>query len=254
MQCASFPNDLLVSVVMPCLNEARTLGTCIEQAQEGCENAVNALHGAESFGKRFEIVVADNGSQDESREIATKAGATVVSVMERGYGSALLGGIASARGKFVVMGDADSSYDFREIPRFVGRLLEGNELVMGNRFAGGIEPGAMPWLHRYIGNPFLSGFGRLLYPTPCRDWHCGMRGFDRQRILDLHLSCTGMEFASEMVICASRAQIRIVEIPVKLRPDGRDRPPHLRSFRDGWRHLKLMLSRVGQPAPIHSNP
>ncbi len=140
------------------------------------------------------------------------------------------------------MGDGDGSYDFRESPRFIEKLLEGNDLVMGNRFAGGILPGAMPWLHRYVGNPLLSGLGRVLFRTPCRDWHCGLRAFDRQKIIVLGLECEGMEFASEMVIRVSRAGLRIAELPIVLSPDGRDRPPHLRSFRDGWRHLKLMLN------------
>jgi glycosyltransferase involved in cell wall biosynthesis len=165
----------------------------------------------------------------------------VVHVEKKGYGAALLGGIAAARGKYVVMGDSDCSYDFGEVPRFLGKLEEGYDLVMGNRFAGGILPGAMPWHHRYIGNPILSGLGRLLYRTPCRDWHCGLRAFDREKIQALNLKAPGMEFASEMVIRASQGKLRMGEIPIQLHPDGRIGPPHLRSFRDGVRHLWLIL-------------
>ena len=191
----------------------------------------------------YEIIVADNGSHDNSCEIAMNMNARVVRVSTRGYGAELSGGIAAAKGRFVIMGDADCSYDFRDVPRFVAPLLEGYELVMGNRFEGGIMPGAMPWLHRYIGNPVLSWIGRTLFGRSCGDWHCGMRGFDRRRMHELGLRCTGMEFASEMVISATQARLKICEIPIVLYPDGRNRPPHLRSFRDGWRHLKLMLSR-----------
>jgi glycosyltransferase involved in cell wall biosynthesis len=165
----------------------------------------------------------------------------VVHVERKGYGAALLGGISAARGKYVVMGDSDCSYDFGEVPRFLGKLEEGYDLVMGNRFAGGILPGAMPWHHRYIGNPILSGLGRLLYRTPCRDWHCGLRSFDREKIQALNLKAPGMEFASEMVIRASQGKLRLGEIPIHLHPDGRLGPPHLRSIRDGIRHLRLLL-------------
>lgn len=261
----SVNTEILVSVVMPCLNEARTLAACIERATAGCEKTVQRtsqpvespctheragkliLHqSAEALSRlHYEIIIADNGSTDGSPELAEQAGARVVSVEQRGYGAALLGGIAAARGKYVVMGDADGSYDFGEVPRFVAKLEEGYDLVMGNRFAGGIEPGAMPWHHRYIGNPVLSGIGRLLFRPGCRDLHCGLRAFDREKMIALGLKSPGMEFATEMVIRAARTRLRIAEIPVVLHPDGRDRPPHLRSFRDGLRHLWLMVWRFG---------
>ena len=174
----------------------------------------------------------------------------MVHVEKKGYGAALLGGIAAARGKYVVMGDSDCSYDFGEVPRFLGKLEEGYDLVMGNRFAGGIMPGAMPWHHRYIGNPVLSGLGRLLYRTPCRDWHCGLRAFDREKIQALNLKAPGMEFASEMMISASQGKLRMGEIPIQLHPDGRLGPPHLRSFRDGVRHLNQLL-RLNGANTIH---
>jgi glycosyltransferase involved in cell wall biosynthesis len=189
----------------------------------------------------YEIVIADNGSSDGSLGIALAHGARVVSVEQRGYGAALLGGIAAARGKYIVMGDSDCSYDFGEVPRFIAKLEEGFDLVVGNRFAGGIMPGAMPWHHRYIGNPVLSGIGRLLYRTPCRDWHCGLRAFDRNSIKRLNLRCLGMELASEMVLQARLCGMRTTEIPIILYQDLRQRPPHLRSIRDGLRHLTLII-------------
>jgi glycosyltransferase involved in cell wall biosynthesis len=224
-------SEVEVSVVMPCLNEAETLATCISEAQR-------ALAEAEMNG---EIIVADNGSIDGSQEIAEKLGARVVSVVERGYGSALRGGIHASRGRYVVMGDSDASYDFGHVPRIVAKLREGFDLVMGNRFAGGIEPGAMPWLHRYLGNPVLTGIGRLFFRCPAGDFHCGLRGFTRSAYDRMGLSTTGMEFASEMVIKSTLRGLRITEVPTILRPDGRSRPPHLRSWRDGWRHLRFML-------------
>lgn len=230
--------NVLVSIVMPCLNESRTLAACIQRAHAGGAAAVAAV-GASDWS--YEVIVADNGSEDGSQAIAAQHGAIVVPVVERGYGAALHGGIAAAQGRYVVMGDSDCSYDFGDTPRFVQTLMQGHDLVMGNRFAGKIMPGAMPWLHRYVGNPLLSGVGRLLYRTACRDWHCGLRGFDRQRIGDLNLTSPGMEFASEMVIAAAQARYRITEIPIVLSPDDRGRPPHLRSFQDGWRHLVLMF-------------
>ena len=253
-QCEGEKKQVLVSVVMPCLNEARTVEACIKQARAGCEVLKSVKTSGErilsqsresiasGFESAYEIIIADNGSSDGSQEIAKRAGAKVVSISQRGYGAALLGGIAAARGKYIVMGDADCSYDFGEVPRFIAKLEEGFDLVMGNRFAGEIKPGAMPWHHRYIGNPVLSSIGRSLYRTPCRDWHCGLRAFDREKFLALGLVCSGMEFASEMVILASQGNLRISEIPIKLYPDGRERPPHLRSVRDGLRHLKLMLT------------
>lgn len=222
---------LLVSVVMPCLNEAETLERCVRRAVEAL--AASGLGG--------EVIVADNGSNDGSQEIAVRAGARVVPVPERGYGAALLGGIAAARGRHVVMGDADDSYDFGEVPAFVAKLEEGNDLVMGSRFRGTIEPGAMPFLHRWLGNPVLSFLGRLFFQVPTSDFHCGLRAFRREAIGRLGLKTTGMEFASEMVVKASLFGLRIGEIPVTLRRDGRSRPPHLRTWRDGWRHLRFLL-------------
>lgn len=226
--------DLLapdLTIIMPCLNEAETLETCISDAYA-------ALGELEICG---EVLIADNGSMDGSQEIGRRSGARVVDVVERGYGAAILGGIAAARGEFVVMGDADASYNFGDAPLIVNKLREGYDLVMGNRFSGGIESGAMPWHHRWIGNPVLSGIGRLFFGCPVRDFHCGLRGFRKDAIDRLQLSTTGMEFASEMVIKATLQGLRIAEIPTTLRPDGRSRPPHLRSFRDGWRHLRFML-------------
>ena len=237
---------VLVSVVMPCLNEARTLAACIGQAHAGCQSALASRKLSDdtpgsATQKSYEIVIANNGSTDGSQEIATAYAAKVKSSERKGYGAALLGGIAAARGKYVVMGDSDCSYDFGEVPRFLDKLEEGYDIVMGNRFAGGIERGAMPWHHRYIGNPVLSGIGRLLYRTPCKDWHCGLRAFDREKILGSHLTCTGMEFASEMIIVASTSKLRVAEVPTTLRPDARDRTPHLRSIRNGLRHLRVIL-------------
>jgi glycosyltransferase involved in cell wall biosynthesis len=223
---------LEVSVVMPCLNEARTVGRCVDKA----------LQGLAGCGAEGEVVVADNGSSDGSAVLARERGARVVAVAARGYGSALQGGIAAARGRFVVMGDADDSYDFTLLAPFIERLRAGDELVMGNRFKGGIRPGAMPWLHRYLGNPVLTGILNLLFRTPAGDAHCGLRGFDKEAYVRLGLVAPGMEFASEMVVRAALCGLRIGEVPVVLYPDGRDRPPHLRSFRDGFRHLRLMLS------------
>lgn len=223
--------DLEVTVLMPCLNEALTVGTCVRKARAFLRRN----------GIRGEVLIADNGSTDGSQDIATREGARVVPVAKRGYGAALLAGIEAARGRYVIMGDSDDSYDFERLDAFVERLRAGDELVMGNRFAGGIAPGAMPWHHRYVGNPVLSFIGRLFFKSPVRDFHCGLRGFQRERILALGLCSTGMEFASEMVVKATLARLRIAEVPTTLRPDGRDRPPHLRSFRDGWRHLRFLL-------------
>jgi hypothetical protein len=227
----TFEAELEVSVVMPCLNEARTVGLCVAKARASLEK----------MGARGEIIVADNGSTDGSQDIARAQGARVVNVARKGYGSALQGGIAEARGEFIIMGDADNSYDFAHLEPFVERLRQGDELVMGNRFKGGIEPGAMPWLHRYIGNPILTGILNLFFHTPIRDAHCGLRAFRKNAYQRLHLTTPGMEFASEMVVKASLGKQRISEVPTTLSPDGRDRPPHLRSFRDGWRHLRFLL-------------
>ena len=223
--------DLELTILMPCLNEAETLAACIGKARDFLDRS----------GVRGEVVIADNGSADGSQQIATAAGARVVDVPERGYGAALAGGIAAARGRFVIMGDADDSYDFEHLDAFVERLRAGDALVMGNRFRGGIRPGAMPWLHRYVGNPVLSFLGRLFFRTHIGDFHCGLRGFDRDAVSALHLRTTGMEFASEMVVKASLSGLPVSEVPTTLSPDGRSRPPHLRSFRDGWRHLRFLL-------------
>ena len=220
-----------LSIVMPCLNEAATIGHCIAKARAFL--AGNAVAG--------EIVVADNGSTDGSQEIARGHGARVVDVAERGYGSALLGGIQAARGIYVIMGDSDDSYDFSALGGFVERLRAGDDLVMGNRFKGGIKPGAMPALHRYLGNPVLSAIGRAFFRSPVRDFHCGLRGFRRDAILALDLQSQGMEFASEMVVKATIRGLRVSEVPTTLSPDGRGRPSHLRSWRDGWRHLRFLL-------------
>src|SRR5947209_5960631 len=220
-----------VSIVMPCLNEARTVGTCVAKA-------VAAL---ERLGVRGEVIVADNGSTDGSQQIAAAKGARVVSVSRRGYGSALQAGIAAAHGTYIIMGDADDSYDFTNIEPFLTRLRAGDELVMGNRFKGGIRPGAMPWLHRYVGNPVLTGILNLFFRTPIGDAHCGLRAFRKDAYERLSLTTTGMEFASEMVVKASLNHQKISEVPIVLYPDGRDRAPHLRSFRDGWRHLRFLL-------------
>ncbi len=220
-----------LTVLMPCLDEAETIGICIEKAMGYM--ARRRIAG--------EVLIADNGSTDGSQGIAERLGARVVPVPDRGYGSALMGGIAAARGRFVIMGDADDSYDFGALDPFVEALRGGHQLVMGNRFKGGIAPGAMPPLHRYLGNPVLSGIGRLFFGIPVGDFHCGLRGFDRAAITDLDLNTTGMEFASEMVVKASLRALRIAEVPTTLSPDGRSRPPHLRSWRDGWRHLRFLL-------------
>ncbi|WP_404422620.1 glycosyltransferase family 2 protein [Nibricoccus sp. IMCC34717] len=216
---------------MPCLNEAETLEVCIRKAQRWLAHA----------GVEGEVLIADNGSTDGSRDIATRCGARVEPIAARGYGAALSGGIAAARGRFVIMGDADDSYDFEHLDPFVAELRAGAALVMGNRFRGGIANGAMPKLHFYLGNPVLTAIGRLLFRSPCRDFHCGLRGFNREAILALDLRTTGMEFASEMVVKATLARLKIVEVPTTLKKDGRSRPPHLRSWRDGWRHLRFLL-------------
>ncbi|PZN93034.1 MAG: dolichol-P-glucose synthetase [Alphaproteobacteria bacterium] len=224
--------DLELTIVMPCLDEAETLATCIEKANRYLA----------SSGVAGEVVIADNGSTDGSQDIARALGARVIDVPRRGYGAALQAGIAGARGRYVIMGDSDDSYDFLALQPFVDKLRDGYELVMGNRFRGGIAPGAMPPLHKYLGNPVLSFAGRLFYSSDIKDFHCGLRGFSRDAILGLGLTTTGMEFASEMVVKATLARLKTTEVPTTLAPDGRSRPPHLRSWRDGWRHLKFLLT------------
>jgi glycosyltransferase involved in cell wall biosynthesis len=220
-----------ISVVMPCLNEAETLPVCIEKLQRTFRD----------HGIRGEVIVADNGSSDGSVTIAERMGARVISVETKGYGSALMGGIAAARGEYVMMGDADDSYDFTSVPAFLAQLRQGFDLVMGNRFKGGIAPDAMPMLHRYLGNPVLTLVGRLFFNAPCGDFHCGLRGFRKDAYERMGLRTTGMEFATEMIVKATLLHMRISEIPTTLAVDGRSRPPHLRTWRDGWRHLRFML-------------
>jgi hypothetical protein len=220
-----------LSIVMPCLNEAETLAICIQKARGYLERA--GVHG--------EVLISDNGSTDGSQALAEAHGARVVLAPRRGYGAALQQGIASARGKYVIMGDADDSYDFANLDAFVERLRAGDELVMGNRFRGGIAPGAMPPLHRYLGKTVLTTNGRVLFGSPTKDFHSGLRGFSRSAIQSLDLRTTGMEFASEMVVKATLRGLRISEVPTTLEKDGRSRPPHLRSWRDGWRHLRFLL-------------
>jgi glycosyltransferase involved in cell wall biosynthesis len=224
-------SELELTILMPCLNEAETLATCIRKARRFLSES----------GVRGEVVVADNGSTDGSRVIAATEGARVVPVAERGYGAALIGGISAAKGRYVIIGDADDSYDFAHLMPFVEKLREGWELVMGNRFRGGIAPCAMPFLHRYLGNPVLSFIGRIFFSLNVYDFHCGLRGFNRKSIAALDLRTTGMEFASEMVVRAALAGCRITEVPTTLKKDGRSRPPHLRTWRDGWRHLRFLL-------------
>jgi glycosyltransferase involved in cell wall biosynthesis len=220
-----------VSIVMPCLNEAETLAKCVRHAKAAI--AAGSLSA--------EIIVADNGSTDGSQRIARELGVKVVEVSRKGYGSALIGGIDAAQGRFVVMGDADDSYDFEAIGPLVDKLREGYDLVLGNRFLGGIEPGAMPWSHRWVGNPVLTLISRVFFHTPVGDMHCGLRALTKDAYERMRLRATGMEFASEMVIKASLKGMRITEVAAALRPDGRSRPPHLRTWRDGWRHLRFML-------------
>ncbi|GAB3987007.1 glycosyltransferase [Actinoallomurus acanthiterrae] len=219
-----------LSVVMPCLNEAETVETCVRKA----------LGFFEEHGVDGEVIIADNGSTDGSRQLARDAGARVVPVSSKGYGNALMGGIRAARGTYVVMGDADDSYDFTGLMPFLEQLRDGADLVMGNRFKGGIAPGAMPPLHKYLGNPVLSFIGRLFFRSKIGDFHCGLRGFRRDSILRLELQTGGMEFASEMVVRSTLAKYDIREVPTTLSPDGRSRPPHLSTWRDGWRHLRFL--------------
>jgi glycosyltransferase involved in cell wall biosynthesis len=221
-----------LSIVLPCLNEAETLETCLRKARKSLDD----------LGVVGEIVVADNGSTDGSQEIARNCGARVVDVPRRGYGAALAAGFAAAEGTYVLMADADDSYALEDIGGFLESLRAGNELVMGNRFQGGIEKGAMPFLHKYLGNPLLSKIGKVFFRIPVGDFHCGMRAFRRDKILELGLRTSGMEFASEMVVRAALAHVKMAEVPTTLRPDGRTRAPHLRTWRDGWRHLRFLLA------------
>jgi glycosyltransferase involved in cell wall biosynthesis len=225
-----------LTILMPCLNEALTVDICVRKA-------LAYLARRKITG---EVLVADNGSTDGSQALALAAGARVVDIFQKGYGAALVGGIEAALGRYVIMADADDSYDFNDLDNFVDSLRGGFDLVIGNRFQGSIKPGAMPLLNRYLGNPLLSFVGRKLFASPVGDFHCGLRGFDRQAILELHLRAPGMEFASEMVVKASLAGLRIIEVPTTLSPDGRRRAPHLRPWRDGWRHLRFMLLRSPQ--------
>jgi hypothetical protein len=224
-------SDLTVTILMPCLNEAETLAFCVDQA-------VAALRDNNVSG---EVLIADNGSTDGSQQIALDRGARVVAVPVRGYGAALMAGFEEAHGRYILMADADASYDFGQLPRFLTKLEQGNDLVMGNRFSGEIKPGATPPLHRYLGIPVLSFIGRLFFGIPVRDFHCGIRAMRRDAILSLDLRTTGMEFASEMVVKSSLAGLRLAEVPATLAPDGRSRAPHLRTWRDGWRHLRFLL-------------
>jgi len=220
-----------LSVVMPCLNEAETLAVCIKKAQDYFNRE----------GINGEVVIADNGSTDGSQDIAIKLNARVVDVPEKGYGSALNGGILAADGTYVIMGDADDSYDFSNLNAYIEKLREGNDLVMGNRFKGGIKKGAMPALHKYLGNPVLSFIGRLFFKSKIGDFHCGLRGFSKEAYSKMDMQTTGMEFASEMIVKASLKNLKIAEVPTILSPDGRTRPPHLNTWPDGWRHLRFLL-------------
>jgi glycosyltransferase involved in cell wall biosynthesis len=223
--------NLELSIVMPCLNEAETLGRCIEKANAYLERS----------GILGEVVVADNGSTDGSIGIAESLGARVVHVSEKGYGNALKAGIGGARGRFCIMGDSDDSYDFSELDPFVSKLREGYDIVVGNRFRGGIKPGAMPFLHKYLGNPVLSFLGKFLFRARINDFHCGLRGFRQDIVERLNLRSPGMEFASEMIVKSSIYRLKMCEVPTVLSKDGRSRPPHLRTWRDGWRHFRFLL-------------
>lgn len=230
MTSQNHQSEIEVSVVMPCLNEEATVGSCIRKARETMEK----------HGIKGEVVISDNGSTDRSVEISRSLGARVVHQPEKGYGNAYMKGLSEARGRYIVMADSDDSYDLTDLMRFVQPLREGYDMVMGSRLKGEIKPGAMPGLHRF-GNPILSKFLNLIYRTGMSDAHCGMRAFTKDALERMHLRTAGMEFASEMVIKASKARLKITEIPITLHPDGRGRPPHLRTFRDGWRHLRFIL-------------
>lgn len=224
-------NKIELSIIMPCLNEAETIGRCIEKAK----------HWLEQSGVIGEIIIGDNGSTDGSQDIAVSYGARIIDIPQRGYGAALFGATMAAQGKYIIMGDSDDSYDFSKLSPFLEKLQSGYDLVMGNRFKGGIQAEAMPWKNRYIGNPLLTGIGRLLFNSQIGDFHCGLRGFSKAAFMRMDLHTTGMEYASEMVIKAALLEMRIAEVPTTLSKDGRSRPPHLRPWRDGWRHLRFML-------------
>lgn len=232
--------EVELTIVMPCLNEAETLAICIQKSKQFLIS--NNING--------EIIIGDNGSIDGSPQIATDNGAIVVNVPQKGYGNALLGAFKAARGKYVIMGDSDNSYDFSELNLFMKKLRSGYDLVIGNRFAGTIHPNAMPFLNKYIGNPFLSSLARLFVRSEIGDFHCGLRGFNREKLLLLNLKTTGMEFASEMIVAATVSRFKITEVPVVLSPDGRSRPPHLRPWRDGWRHLQFLLKYRPSPSVL----
>lgn len=221
-----------LTILLPCLNEQETLAICIQKAYQSIE----------SIGVLGEVLIADNGSTDGSLEIAESLGARIVQVEEKGYGAALMGGIKASNANYVIMGDADDSYALDDLKQFYAELLNGNDLVMGNRFKGGIDKGAMPFLHKYLGNPVLSWLGRLLFNSPIKDFHCGLRAFNRKKIIDLGLKSQGMEFASEMIVKATLMELKIVEVPTILMKDGRSRKPHLNTWRDGWRHLIFLLA------------
>ena len=223
--------SLELSIVLPCLNEERTVGTCVAKAMDFLKR----------HKIRGEVIVADNGSTDRSVEIAKQEGAVITHVGQKGYGTALRGGFETARGKYIIMADSDNSYDLGNLMPFIEKLRAGYELVMGNRFKGGIKKGSMPWHHRYIGNPILSFLGKVFFKTPANDFHCGLRGFTKAAIQKMDLQTSGMELASEIVIKSSILEMKVCEVPTTLYPDGRDRPPHLHSFRDGWRHLRFLL-------------
>lgn len=225
-------NEMMeLSIVMPCLNEAETVGDCVRKAKSFLEK--NNING--------EVVVADNGSDDGSKEIALKEGARIVDVPEKGYGAALIGGISEAKGKFVIMGDSDDSHDLENLDPFIEKLREGYEMIIGNRFKGGIQPGAMSFMKKYVGNPLLSGIGRVFFNSKIKDFHCGLRGFTKEAFENLDLRAAGMEFASEMVVKSTLFNLKMTEVPTKMMPSGRSRPPHLRTFTDGWRHLRFLL-------------
>jgi hypothetical protein len=223
--------DLELTILLPCLNESETLATCIRKAQTFLE--MNGIRG--------EVLVSDNGSSDGSQEIASRCGARVVHVTARGYGEALIRGSREAKGNYIIMGDSDDSYDFSNLSPFVEKLFAGYDVVIGNRLTGGIKPGAMPWKNRWIGTPTLTGVGRLFFDCPVGDFNCGLRGYSAEAFRKMDLRASGMEFASEMIIKATLMDMKIAEVPTTLSPDGRSRPPHLRPWRDGWRHLRFML-------------